>query len=83
MQAMINNLSELQAALRSLRILEEALTALRQQLTEDNPDLLEAAAPAYVQRVARLQSEIAEYFYTHPSDVSTLATVQPLEAQPA
>lgn len=80
---MISNPAELQIALRNLRIFEEALTALRTQLTEDNPDLLAAAAPAYTQRIALLQSEIAEYLYAHPSDVSTLAAVMPLEAQAA
>ena len=78
---MIANLKEMQIAFRSLRILEEALTALREQLTDDNPDLLAAAAPAYLQRIALLQSEIAEYLYAHPSDVSQLAAVLPLERQ--
>lgn len=76
---MNSNLTELQIALRNLRILEEALEALRTQLTKDNPDLLTAAAPAYLQRIALLQSEIAEYLYAHPSDVSTLAASMPRE----
>ena len=76
---MIANPKELQVALRNLRIFEEALTALRIQLTEDNPDLLAAALPAYLNRVALLQSEIAEYLYAHPSDVSTIAAAMSLE----
>ena len=74
---------EMQIALRNLRILEEALAALREQLTKDNPALLAAAAPAYLQRIAFHQSEIAEYLYTHPADVSQLAAAIPLELQAA
>lgn len=66
-------------AFRSLRILEESLTALQKQLAETNPDLLTAAAPAYVRRIALLQSEIAEYLHTHPSDISRIAVALPTE----
>ena len=80
---MIANSRELQIALRNLRIFEETLAALQKELIAANPDLLQAAAPAYVKRIALLQSEIAEYLYAHPSDVSTLAAVMPLELQAA
>jgi len=80
---MLENQKQLQFAFRGLRILEESLAALQKQLAETNPDLLAAAAPAYVRRIALLQSEIAEYLYAHPSAVSTLAAVMPLELQPA
>lgn len=71
---------ELQVSLRSLRILEESLAALRQQLSVANPDLLAATAPTYTQRITALQAEIANYFYAHPSDVSQLAAALPNEA---
>ncbi len=80
---MLTHSTGIQIAFRNLRILEEALTALREQLAEDNPDLLAAAMPACVNRIACLQSEIVEYLYAHPSDVSTLAAAMPLEAQAA
>ena len=80
---MIIDLTDVQVALRNLRIFEEALTALRTQLTEDNPDLLAAAMPSYLNRIMLLQSEVAEYLYAHPSDVSTLAAATPLELQAA
>ncbi len=76
---MIANSQELQIALRSLRILEESLAALRQQLSAANPDLLAATAPTYTQRITALQAEIANYFYAHPSDVSQLAAALPNE----
>ena len=75
---MIANTTELQVALRSLHILEESLAALRQQLTAANPDLLSATTPTYVQRITVLQSEIANYLYTHPADVSNLARSLPM-----
>ena len=80
---MLIDLTELQIALRNLRIFEETSAALQKELAEANPDLLAAAMPAYVNRIARLQSEIAEYLYAHPSDVSTLAAAIPLERQAA
>lgn len=80
---MIANSKELQIALRSLRILEEALMALQEQLQAANPDLLAVTAPAYGQRIAALQAEIANYLYTHPSAVSQLAAALPTEAPAA
>jgi len=74
---MIANSKELQIALRSLRILEESLTALRQQLTPANPDLLSVTAPTYLQRITVLQSEIANYLYAHPDDISNSAKSLP------
>lgn len=75
---MIANSKELQVALRSLHILEESLEALRQQLTTTNPELLSVTAPTYVQRITGLQSEIANYLYAHPADVSNLARSLPM-----
>lgn len=80
---MIANSIELQIALRNLRIFEETSVALQKELAEANPDLLAAAMPAYLNRIALLQSEIAEYLYSHPSDISKLAASMPLELQAA
>lgn len=80
---MLIDLTELQIALRNLRIFGETSTALQEELAEANPDLLAAALLAYLNRIALLQSEIAEYLYAHPSDVSTLAAAMPLELQAA
>ena len=80
---MLTNPIELQIALRNLHIFEATLAALQKQLAEADPDLLAAAAPAYVRRIALLQSEIAEYIHSHPSAVSTLAALLPLELQTA
>jgi len=77
---MTANPQELMAALRSLRILEESLAALRQQLAAANPDLLAATAPTYTQRVTALQAGIANYLYAYPSDVSQVAAALPTEA---
>lgn len=63
---MMANMNGLEVALCSLRILDEALSALRQQLSAANPELLAATAPSYVQRIAPLQSEIADYLLEHP-----------------
>lgn len=79
---MIAGSIEMQFALRNPRIFEDTLTALQEELAEVNPDLM-AAAPAYVRRIALLQSEIAQYVYAHISSVSTLAAVMPLELQTA
>jgi hypothetical protein len=54
---------ELQYAIRSFRILEEALTALREQLATVNPDLLAATAPAYTQRIIVVKAEIRNLVY--------------------
>jgi len=64
---MIANSQELTIAFRSLIILEKSLEYLRGQLAAANPDLLEATSPAYVQRIASLQAEIAAYLCTHPT----------------
>ena len=80
---MLINSKELQTALRNLRVFEETSAALQEELAEANPDLLAAATPAYMNRIARLQSQIAEYLYAHPADVSKLAASMPLEAQAA
>ncbi len=77
---MVANSKELQIALRNLRIFGEASAALREQLAASNPDLLAAALPAYVNRIARLQAEIAEYLYAHPADISQIAAALPAEA---
>lgn len=69
---------ELKIALRSLRILEEAVAALREQLTAANPELLSVTAPTYTGRIAVLQAEIAAYLSSHPSDVSRLAMALPV-----
>ena len=75
---MIANSKEMQVALRSLHILEESLGTLRQQLTAANPELLSVTVPTYVQRITTLQSEIANYLYAHPADVSNLAKSLPM-----
>ena len=80
---MIASSTEMRIALRNLRIFEDTLAALQEELAAINPDLLAAVAPAYVRRIALLQSEIAEYIHSHPSAVSTLAAAMPLELQPA
>ena len=77
---MTTNSTELKIALRSLRILEEALAALREQLLAKNPDLLAVTAPTYTGRITVLQTEIAGYLSSHPSDVSRLAVALPVEA---
>ena len=74
---MFANLKELQVALRSLPILEEALAALRHELAAANPDLLAVTAPTYVQRIHALQAEVVEYLSAHPTDVSRLAAALP------
>ena len=67
---MINNLLELQIAFRNLHIFGETSAALQKELMDSNPDLLAAALPAYLNHIANLQTEIAEYLYSHPADVS-------------
>lgn len=77
---MIANSKELQIALRNLRIFGETADALQEELVDANPDLLAAALPAYINRIARLQVEIADYLYAHPSDISQIAAALPAEA---
>ena len=69
---MIANTKELAVAVRSLTILEASLRALHQQLRTQNPDLLEVTSRSYEQRIASLQSEIAQYLSDHPAAVSLL-----------
>ena len=76
---MIANSKELQIALRNLRIFGETSAALQKELADANPDLLAAALPAYVNRIASLQAEIADYLYAHPADISQIAAVLPVE----
>ncbi len=77
---MLSKFKELQIALRNLCIFGETSSALREELAEDNPDLLAAAAPIYRKCIALLQAEIAEYLYAYPSDVSIAADMS-LEVQ--
>jgi len=67
---MIANSIELRVAVRQLRIMKIALTALREQLHAANPWLLEVTSPAYVRRIAKLHDEIARYFAGNPAEVS-------------
>ena len=61
-----NNPPELQIALQNLRILEETAAALQKELADANPDLLAAALPAYLSRMASLQADIAAALPTEP-----------------
>ncbi len=74
---MIANPVELKVAVRNLRIMEEVLRALREQLEESNPKLLEITSKAYTRRIASLQCEIVAYLGEHPADVSLI--LPPLE----
>ena len=74
---MIANTTELRVAVRNLKIMEDALRALREQLETTNPELLEVTSKAYVHRIASLQREISAYLCDHPTDVSLL--LPPLE----
>jgi hypothetical protein len=75
---MIDNATELKVAVRNLRILEEALRALRDQLEKSNPWLLAITSKAYLRRIASLQADIAKYLGEHPQEVSLV--LPPLEA---
>jgi hypothetical protein len=77
---MIKNPREMQIALRNLRIFGETSAALQEELADANPDLRAAALPAYVNRIASLQTEIAEYLYAHPADISQIAAALPADA---
>lgn len=77
---MVKNPLELQIALRNLRIFGETSAALQEELADANPDLLAAALPAYVNRIARLQAEIAEYLSAHPAGISQIAAALPAES---
>ncbi len=69
---MIANHVEMAVAVRQLRIMEEALQALRNQLQTSNPDLLAATEKSYVHRITSLQTEISHYLCDHPTEVSRL-----------
>ncbi len=69
---MIANAVELKVAARQLQIMEEALDALREQLAQKNPALLEISIGAYERRIAALQTDIAHYLCEHSADVSVL-----------
>jgi len=69
---MIANTTELKVAVRQLKIMEDALKALRDQLETTNPDLLTVTEKAYVRRIEDLQTEISQHLYTHPAEVSLL-----------
>jgi hypothetical protein len=57
---MIANSLERKVAVRNLKIMEEALRALRKQLETSNPWLLKVTSKSYVRRIAALQAEIAK-----------------------
>jgi hypothetical protein len=57
---MITHSRELQVAVRNLKIMKQALRALRQQLETSNPWLLKVTSKAYVRRIAALQADIAK-----------------------
>lgn len=69
---MIANATELTIAVRNLKIMEETLRALREQLEASNPSLLEIASTTYKQRIASLQKDITQYLAQYPSDISLI-----------
>ncbi len=69
---MIANAEELKIAVRNLKIMEEALRALREQLEASNPCLLDIASKTYRQRITALQIDIAQYLAQYPSDISLI-----------
>jgi len=69
---MIANTTELTVAVRQLKIMEDALKALRDQLKTTNPDLLTVTEKAYVRRIEELQTDISQHLYAHPTEVSLL-----------
>ena len=76
---MIANATELTVAVRQLRIMEDALKALRDQLETRNPDLLIVTEQAYVRRIASLQTDISRYLCDHPTQVSLLVRLTAVE----
>jgi hypothetical protein len=74
---MIANSVELRVAMRNLGILEASLEALREEIETANPSLYEVSAKSYARRIAALQSEIAEYLHSHPSEISALLPREP------
>ena len=69
---MIANTVELKVAVRQLRIMEDALKALRDQLADTNSELLNVTEKAYVRRIEALQADISQHLYDHPAEVSLL-----------
>ena len=69
---MIANRVELKVSVRQLRIMENALKALRGQLATTNPELLNVTEKAYVRRIETLQTDISHYLCDHPTEVSLL-----------
>lgn len=69
---MITNSDELKMAVRSLRIMQQSLTALQAQLEVENPDLLTITAPSYERRIQTLQEQIAQYLCDHPAALSLI-----------
>lgn len=69
---MIANTTELKVAVRQLRIMEDALKALRNQLSATNPELLNVTEKAYVRRIETLQTDISQHLCDHPTEVSLL-----------
>lgn len=51
---MIANAEELKIVVRNIKIMEEALRALREQLEASNPRLLDIASKTYRRRIAAL-----------------------------
>lgn len=60
---MIVNDAGLAVAVRNLRIMQQALTALQSQLRVENPDLLAVTAPSYERRIQTLKEQIARCSY--------------------
>lgn len=69
---MIANSNELKMAVRSLRIMQQSLDALRAQLEVENPDLLAVTAPSYERRIQTLQKQIAHFLCDHPDALSLI-----------
>lgn len=69
---MIANATELKVAVSQLRIMEDALKALREQLETSNPDLLGSTEKAYLRRIKDLQTDISQHLCDHPTEVSLL-----------
>jgi len=66
------NAEELKIAVRHLKIMEEALRALREQLETSHPCLLDIASKTYRQRITALQRDITQYLALYPSDISLI-----------
>jgi hypothetical protein len=69
---MIANTTELKVAVRQLKIMEDALQALRNRLETTNPELLSVTEKAYVRRIEDLQADISLHLCDHPTEVSLL-----------